>query len=109
VKSHSTVIIPFADCVIVVSLLNCAEFSSRLSEVAQTLDTIPGVSSWPVVAGSASVGLLARSSSGVAPGLISFLPKDLSSAPSQAFISPDRYKHSLGRLVQSAQACQPSR
>jgi hypothetical protein len=42
VKSHSTVIIPFDDCVIVVSLLNCAEFSSRLSEVAQTLDTISG-------------------------------------------------------------------
>jgi hypothetical protein len=40
VKSHSTVIIPFDDRVIIVSLLNRAEFSSRLSEVAQTLDTI---------------------------------------------------------------------
>ena len=39
-ESHTTVIIPFDDRVIVVSLLNCAQFSSRLSEVAQTLDAI---------------------------------------------------------------------
>jgi hypothetical protein len=32
--------IPFDDRVIFVSSLNCAEFPSRLSEVAQTLDTI---------------------------------------------------------------------
>ena len=46
-ESHTTVIIPFDDRVIFVGLLNCAEFSSRLSEVAQTLgrdrrDSVPG-------------------------------------------------------------------
>ena len=41
-ESHTTVIIPFDDRVIFVSSLNCAEFSSRLSEVAQTLDAISG-------------------------------------------------------------------
>jgi len=35
VDSHTTVIIPFDDRVIFVRLLNCAEFSRRLSEVAQ--------------------------------------------------------------------------
>jgi hypothetical protein len=34
VKSHMTAIIPFDDRVIFVGLLNCAEFSRRLSEVA---------------------------------------------------------------------------
>jgi hypothetical protein len=43
VESHTTVIIPFDDRVIFVNLLNCAEFSSRLSEVAQTFDAISGV------------------------------------------------------------------
>jgi hypothetical protein len=43
VESHTTVIIPSHDRVIFVSLLNCAEFSSRLSEVAQTLDAISGI------------------------------------------------------------------
>jgi hypothetical protein len=42
-ESHTTVIIPFDDRVIFVSLLNCAEFSSRLSEVAQTLYAISGI------------------------------------------------------------------
>ena len=42
-ESHTTVIIPLDDCVIFVSLLNCAECSSRLSEVAQTLDAISGI------------------------------------------------------------------
>src|ERR1700687_649694 len=42
VDSHTTVIIPFDDRVIFVSLLNCAELSSRLSEVAKTLDAISG-------------------------------------------------------------------
>jgi hypothetical protein len=42
-ESHTTVIVPFDDRVIFVSLLNCAEFSSRLSEVAQTLDAISGI------------------------------------------------------------------
>ena len=35
--------IPLDDRVIFVSLLNCAECSSRLSEVAQTLDAISGI------------------------------------------------------------------
>jgi hypothetical protein len=43
VKSHTTVIIPFDDRVIFVCSLNGAEFPSRLSEVAQTLDAISGV------------------------------------------------------------------
>jgi hypothetical protein len=42
-ESHPTVIIPFDDRVIVVRLLNCAQFSSRHSEVAQTLDAISGI------------------------------------------------------------------
>jgi len=43
VDSHATVIIPLDHRVIFVRLLNCAEFSSRLSEVPQTLDAIPGI------------------------------------------------------------------
>ncbi len=39
-ESHTTVIIPFDKSVLLVSLLNCAKFPSRLSEVAQTLDAI---------------------------------------------------------------------
>ena len=42
VDPHTTVIIPLDDRVIFVGLLNCAEFSSRLPEVAQTLDPISG-------------------------------------------------------------------
>ena len=42
VESYTTVIIPFDDGVIFVCLLNRAEFSIRLSEVAQTLDAISG-------------------------------------------------------------------
>ena len=38
--SCSTVIIPFDDCVVFVSSLNCAQFSSRLSEVAQALHAV---------------------------------------------------------------------
>jgi hypothetical protein len=43
VESHTTVVIPFNDRVIFVSLLNCAKLPSRLSEVAQTLDAISGI------------------------------------------------------------------
>jgi hypothetical protein len=43
VESHSTVIIPFDNRVIFVRLLNCAEFSSRLSKVARTFDAISGI------------------------------------------------------------------
>jgi hypothetical protein len=42
VQSRATVIIPLDDRVLFVSSLNCADFSSRLSEVAQTLDPISG-------------------------------------------------------------------
>jgi hypothetical protein len=40
VDPHTTVIVPFDLRVIFVRSLNCAEFSSWLSEVAQTFDTI---------------------------------------------------------------------
>jgi hypothetical protein len=43
VKSDTTGVIPFDDCVLFVNLLNCAEFPSRLSEVAQTLNAISGI------------------------------------------------------------------
>ena len=43
VESHATVIIPFNDRVVFVRLLNGAEFSSRFSEVPQTLDAISGI------------------------------------------------------------------
>jgi hypothetical protein len=43
VESHATLIIPLDDRVIFVSSLNCAVFSSGLSEVAQTLNAISGI------------------------------------------------------------------
>jgi hypothetical protein len=43
VESRTAGIIPFDDRVIFVSLLNCAEFPIRLSEIAQTLDAISGI------------------------------------------------------------------
>jgi hypothetical protein len=42
VDPHTTVIIPLDDRVVCVRLLNCTEFSIRLSEVTQTLDAISG-------------------------------------------------------------------
>ena len=42
-ESLTTVTIPFDDRVIFVSLLHRAEFSRRLSKVAQTLDAISGI------------------------------------------------------------------
>jgi hypothetical protein len=42
VDSHSTVIIPLDDRVLVVRSLHCAVFAIRLAEVAQTLDAISG-------------------------------------------------------------------
>jgi hypothetical protein len=39
-ESHTTVIVPFHDRVIFVSLLYGSEFSGRFSEVLQTLDAI---------------------------------------------------------------------
>jgi hypothetical protein len=53
VDSYSTVIIPLDDRVLVVSSLNCAEFSIRLSEVAQTLDAISGTQ---LLAGGGGLG-----------------------------------------------------
>jgi hypothetical protein len=41
-ESRATVVIPLDDRVLFVSSLNCAEFSRRLSEGAQTLDPISG-------------------------------------------------------------------
>ena len=41
-ESRATVVIPFDDRVLLVGSLNCTEFSSRLSEVAQTFDSISG-------------------------------------------------------------------
>jgi hypothetical protein len=43
VVSHTTGTFPSDDRVIFVSLLNCTEFSTWPSEVAQTLDTISGI------------------------------------------------------------------
>jgi hypothetical protein len=43
VESRTTVTIPFDDRIIFVGLFDCAEFPSRLSEVAQTLNTISGI------------------------------------------------------------------
>ena len=42
-ESLTTGIIPFDDRVIFVCLLNCTEFTSRPSEVAQTFDAISGI------------------------------------------------------------------
>jgi len=42
VDPHTTVIIPLDDRVLFVSLLNRAEFSVQLSEVAKTLGAISG-------------------------------------------------------------------
>jgi hypothetical protein len=42
VESHPTVIIPLDDRVFFVSSLHCAEFSRWLSEVAHSLNAIPG-------------------------------------------------------------------
>jgi hypothetical protein len=67
VESHATVVIPPDDRVIFVSSLNWAEFSSPLSEVAQTFDAISGSQLLAGSRGSESGGLLARSESGIAP------------------------------------------
>src|ERR1700686_2047231 len=42
-QSHTTVIIPLYKRVVFVRLLNCTEFSSRLSEISQNLDAITGI------------------------------------------------------------------
>jgi hypothetical protein len=67
-QSHTTVIIPFKERVVFVSLLNCGEFSNRFSEVARALDTISGIEFLAGSGGLGGGGFLARSASGVAPG-----------------------------------------
>jgi hypothetical protein len=67
VESYTTVIIPFDDRVLFVRLLHRAEFSSRLSEVAHTLDAISGIQLLVGGRGLGGRGFLARSESGVAP------------------------------------------
>jgi hypothetical protein len=42
-QSHATVVVPLYKRVIFVRLLDCSEFSSRLSKIAQTLDAISGI------------------------------------------------------------------
>jgi hypothetical protein len=42
-QSLTTVTIPLNDRVIFVGLFDCAKFSGRLSEIAQTLDAISGI------------------------------------------------------------------
>ena len=127
--SHTTSIFPSDDRVIFVSLLNCTEFSTRLSEVAQTLDAISGIRSWSFAGGSARRGFLARSESAAAPGYDSggcgalrsledritgdmghcrlFLGERQEQRPSVSLLSPREIQHRLeknGRLVQTAQS-----
>ena len=42
-QSHATVVIPLYQRVVFVRLLNCSEFSGRLSKISQTLDAISGI------------------------------------------------------------------
>ena len=62
-QSHTTVIIPLYKRIVVVGLLNCPEFSSRLSEIAKPSTRSPGFSSESGAGGWTSGGLLARSAS----------------------------------------------
>ena len=41
-NSYTAVVIPFDERVIFINLPNCAKFSSRHSEIAQTFDAISG-------------------------------------------------------------------
>jgi hypothetical protein len=42
-QSHTTIVIPLYERVVFVGLLNCSEFSSRISKVSQALDAITGI------------------------------------------------------------------
>jgi hypothetical protein len=67
VESRATVVIPLDDRVLLVSSLNCADFSRWLSAVAQTLDAISGSQ---LLAGGSGLGErrpLGTSESGIAP------------------------------------------
>jgi hypothetical protein len=43
VQPHSTVIIPLYKRIVFIRLLNCSEFSSRLSKITQALYSITGI------------------------------------------------------------------
>jgi hypothetical protein len=53
VESRATVVIPLDDRVLFVGSLNCADFSSWLSEVSQTLNPISG---YQLLAGGRGLG-----------------------------------------------------
>ena len=42
-QSHTSIAIPLYKRIVFVGLLNCSEFSSRLSKISQTLDAITGI------------------------------------------------------------------
>jgi hypothetical protein len=42
VNSYAPVVIPFDESIVFIDLPNCAKFSSRQSEIAQTFDAISG-------------------------------------------------------------------
>jgi hypothetical protein len=42
-QSHTTIVIPLYKRVVFVGLLNCTEFSSRLSKISQAFDAITGI------------------------------------------------------------------
>jgi hypothetical protein len=67
VESRATVVIPLDDRILFVSSLNRADFSSWLSEVAQTLDPISRSQLLAGGSGLGGGGLLAPSVSGTAP------------------------------------------
>jgi hypothetical protein len=112
-ESDTTVIIPFDHRVFFVRLLNCAEFSSRFSEVTQTLDAITGLNSSFVAEGSASAGLMARSASGVAPGYrlisdtghISIVPFHESGQHPSLRLPSSINKHRLGKNGSTVPNC----
>jgi hypothetical protein len=52
-QSHATVVIPLCERVVFVRLLNCSEFSSRLSKISQALDAIAGTAFMTLGYGSA--------------------------------------------------------
>jgi hypothetical protein len=66
-QSQTTVVIPPYKRLVFVRLLNCTEFSGRLSEISQTLDAIAGIQFRVGAEGWTSGGLLARSASAGAP------------------------------------------
>ena len=123
VKPHTAVIIPFDDRVIFVSLLNCAEFPGRLSEVAQTLDAISGIQCLTGGKGFGERWLLGTVESGVAPGyerggwdalaslgirygnMVSLCPRGFSSALHCTSVARIWIKHRLGKSGSAGPNC----